>query len=220
MQATALDEDSVVGDECHIAARGPGGPRRDQSIADKDLDAYPNLILLCKIHHKLVDDQPNTYTADVLRVLKNTHEQWVRETLHHARGGSARMHVAHRISTGKEALSIVLGADAFDFDYDEPGNEEELELIGEFLQFLHDWGDLGFAAESGDRVKAGFELTQDIRQLEDLGFQVFGASESRKYNVSDMPMGLSVAVIRIIRKNNPDILNLDTCKSAAESQEG
>jgi hypothetical protein len=219
MHATTLDEDSVVGDECHIAARGPGGPRRDESIADKELDAYPNLILLCKIHHKLIDDQPNTYTADVLRTLKRRHEQWVRETLHHASGSRARMHVAGRIATGKEALSIVLGADAFDFDYDEAENEEELELISELLQCLHDWGDLGLVAESGDRVKAGFRLTQDIKQLDDLGFHVFGVSENREYNVSDKPMDITVAVIRIIRKSNPGIIDLSTCGSRAESQE-
>jgi hypothetical protein len=32
--------------------------------ADK-LDEAENLILLCKVHHKLVDDQTETYTADV-----------------------------------------------------------------------------------------------------------------------------------------------------------
>jgi hypothetical protein len=219
MNATTMDEDCVVGDECHIVARKPDGPRGDPSIPETEVDAYSNLILLCKIHHKLIDDQPNTYTSAALRSQKLRHEQWVRETLHQASSNSERMHVAHRIATGKEALSIVLGADAFDFEHDEPENEEELELISELLQCLHDWGDLGLVVESGDRVKAGFKLTQDIRQLEDLGFHVFGASENRKYGVSDQAMNLSVAVIRIIRKDNPGIFNLDSSRSTAQSQE-
>lgn len=210
MSATSLDQESVVGDECHIVARKPDGPRGDPGISEVDVDAYPNLILLCKIHHKLVDDQPSTYTADVLRAQKCKHEQWVRETLHDASSTNARIHIAPRIHTGKEALSIVLNAEAFDFDYDEPANDEEMELIRWLLQNLHDWGDLGFTVESGDRVKAGFELTQYIRNLEDAGFHLFGTVENRKWGVADHTVDLCVAVVRIVRQSDSETVRLGT----------
>jgi hypothetical protein len=37
--------------------------------------------LLCRIHHKLIDDQPNTYTIDDLKEIKFQHERWVRDSL-------------------------------------------------------------------------------------------------------------------------------------------
>ncbi|MEV6560882.1 HNH endonuclease signature motif containing protein [Nocardia sp. NPDC051756] len=69
------DRESVVGDEAHIVARSKGGPRAGL-ISSSDLDKYENLILLCKVHHKQVDDQPNTYTVEHLRQLKADHERW------------------------------------------------------------------------------------------------------------------------------------------------
>lgn len=43
-------------------------------------DEYANLILLCRDHHKLVDDQPNTYTAEVLHRYKGEHEATIRNS--------------------------------------------------------------------------------------------------------------------------------------------
>ena len=74
--ATATDSESVVGDEAHIAARSPGGPRFGQCAPD-EVDSHANLILLCKVDHKKVDDQPGHYTSPVLQALKAAHENWV-----------------------------------------------------------------------------------------------------------------------------------------------
>lgn len=70
----------MLGAECHIVARRRGGPRSG-TLPDKEVDSYKNLILLCPTHHKLIDDQPNEYTVDALRAIKERHEEWVDETL-------------------------------------------------------------------------------------------------------------------------------------------
>ncbi|PYT80880.1 MAG: hypothetical protein DMG40_11525 [Acidobacteria bacterium] len=44
------------------------GPRYDSNFPADKLDEAENLILLCEVHHKLVDDQTETYTADVRTV--------------------------------------------------------------------------------------------------------------------------------------------------------
>ena len=68
-----LDRDAVVGDECHILPHSPRGPRAT-TASRKDIDGYENLILLCKADHKLVDDQPEKYSAQTLREIRNAHE--------------------------------------------------------------------------------------------------------------------------------------------------
>lgn len=88
MDATSLDDESVVGEECHIISGKPGGPRSEPSFPDSEIDGYPNLLLLCRVHHKLVDDQAETYTAELLRQLKQNHETWVSESLDLAESGS------------------------------------------------------------------------------------------------------------------------------------
>jgi len=81
MDASPTDDESIVGDECHIVAKSPTGPRGESPLTSKQRDHYDNLILLCRVHHKLVDDQPNTYTVQCLGEMKAVHEKWVRENL-------------------------------------------------------------------------------------------------------------------------------------------
>ena len=78
---TAADDESVVGDECHIVSGKNQGPRYDPTFPVEQLDEPENLLLLCRVHHKMVDDQYDTYTVQVLRRLKENHERWVSSTL-------------------------------------------------------------------------------------------------------------------------------------------
>ncbi|MCO6449425.1 MAG: HNH endonuclease [Caldilineales bacterium] len=80
-EKAGADDESLVGDECHIVARQEGGPRGEESLPVDRRDDYNNLILLCKNHHKQVDDQRNDYTVKKLQYLKKQHESWVREKL-------------------------------------------------------------------------------------------------------------------------------------------
>ena len=89
-ERTPTDDDVVVGDEAHIAARSPGGPRSGECPPDA-VDGNENLILLCKVDHKKVDDQVQHFTAARLRQVKAEHEAWVEHTL---RAPSAPDHVA------------------------------------------------------------------------------------------------------------------------------
>jgi hypothetical protein len=73
--ASDVDRESIVGDEAHIISDSPTGPRAQEGSRDK-LDSYDNAILLCKTHHKMVDDQPFTHSADDLRTMKAVHERW------------------------------------------------------------------------------------------------------------------------------------------------
>jgi hypothetical protein len=46
-------------------------------MADDVRNGYDNLLLLCKPHHKFVDDHPDVYSIDRLKGVKNEHEAWV-----------------------------------------------------------------------------------------------------------------------------------------------
>ena len=78
--ATENDAESVVGDEAHIVAQSGKGPR-GSLIDEGNIDRYENLILLCRVHHKLIDDQPATYTVERLREMKRDHEKWAEQAI-------------------------------------------------------------------------------------------------------------------------------------------
>jgi hypothetical protein len=81
VDATETDDESIIGQECHIVARKVNGPRGISPLTSEQRDKYGNLILLCSVHHKVIDDQPGKYTVDMLQEMKREHEEWVRTRL-------------------------------------------------------------------------------------------------------------------------------------------
>ena len=63
----------MTGVTCHINARSEGGPRYDPKQTDRERHAFDNLILMCARHSKLIDSEPNRFTADWLREIKAEH---------------------------------------------------------------------------------------------------------------------------------------------------
>jgi len=216
---TAKDDESVAGDECHIISKVSNGPRYDSNFPKNKIDHYDNLILLCKVHHKKVDDQEKTYTFNKLHEIKKRHEEWVNKNL----SSSLKINklVVKRIkdnipqflvkfTSGRELLNILIGACAFDFDHDELKTEEEVNIISSFLQNTQEIGDFGLDLDSSDKVRISYDLSKEIQELENHGFWVFGGREIRKLEsngeISDWPM----AIIRIYRNTNPEIIKVNT----------
>lgn len=65
--------DACVGEICHIRAASPLGPRYDPNQTPVERHRYDNLILLCAVCHKIVDDDPESYTVDRLTKIKEQH---------------------------------------------------------------------------------------------------------------------------------------------------
>ncbi|HTF20978.1 MAG TPA: hypothetical protein VK658_23045 [Chryseolinea sp.] len=108
---TDTDPESVVGDEAHLVSKSPDGPRGHVQLAC-DHDAYENLILLCKTHHKMVDDQPETYTFEFLIFLKCLHEVWVDQQLSTSQPKTTGNYLA-RIRYGKDLTFLFQGSLSF-----------------------------------------------------------------------------------------------------------
>jgi len=71
----------VVGENCHIVAEKVDGPRGGYPVPEADRNRYPNLILLCNIHHKIVDTDVISWPVEKLHQIKNDHENWVKTNL-------------------------------------------------------------------------------------------------------------------------------------------
>lgn len=114
-----------------------------------------------------------------------------------------------RLANGREVLRVVEGCDASSFHNDELATQEEVDLVGDFFQLLKDWGDLGIDAEPNTRVRFEFDLTQAVKGLEEAGFFVFGAKETRRLEggVAD-PVPFHISIIHVMRQTNPDIVSI------------
>lgn len=207
------DDESVVGDECHIVSGRPQGPRFDDQYWADRIDDADNLILLCRVHHKMVDDQCVTYTVETLRELRSKHEEWVSDRLASAPrmrsivirppdGGPAVG--LSRVSSGQALGAIIGNACAYSFTHDDPRSESEVELLASFFQDLQDWGDLWDDLDAADQVRTRYNLDSMLRELETEGFLVFGTRDVHTLEggltpPSDFPIA-GVRAVRVINK--------------------
>ena len=224
-----VDDESIVGDECHIVSAHSGGPRHDPEFAHKELNDYSNLLLLCKVHHKLIDDQPSEYTASRLANIKANHEKWVSEQLDtsgsHTRPVRIRRAAKNtpaflrRIRSGKELLDIVTDACAYAPHYEDLRNRTEDELVAGLLQDAQDWDELELDSVL-ERMRAARSLEDQIEKLERAGFWVFGCREQQILEGGTGPnTDWTVAHIRVLRDTNPEIIDLDDPMKQDETDE-
>jgi tetratricopeptide (TPR) repeat protein len=73
------DKGNFIGELCHIEAANKKGPRFNPNQTEEQRRAAANLLFLCPIHHKQVDDYPNEYTVTWLKSIKQRHEQQFRQ---------------------------------------------------------------------------------------------------------------------------------------------
>jgi hypothetical protein len=218
VEQTAQDSESVVGEECHIVSSSPNGPRHDDAFTTEQLDAIDNLILLCATHHKMIDDQQETYATEVVRSIKRNHEAWVETKLRDdpapppVRVRRIRKNIpTHlpRIKNGKDLLAIAAGSSGHCFDHDHDLSESEVELVGGFVQEVSDWVDLSSSLEPIEHVRMAKRIQELLTDLENEGFFVFAAKEIQQLEGGiGAPSAFPILHLSVMRANNPAIQNI------------
>ncbi|MGE0308258.1 MAG: HNH endonuclease, partial [Acidimicrobiia bacterium] len=173
---TALDgRDVIVGDEAHIRSKKPDGPRNDVQYPADKVDAYANLILLCKAHHKLIDDNADVFPADLLEEIKARHEARVRRTLNM---GSESPWVTEPdircVIDGTHFASLVSSAEAYLTGHVHPRDAEEADLIATALQSAVDWREIADEIGPSGRVDAAMDLHSVVRNRAERNHIVLG----------------------------------------------
>jgi hypothetical protein len=210
------DHDALVGEEAHIISESRNGPRGSASVPGMDFDGYYNRILLCRIDHRIVDQQPHMYTVDKLRAIRSQHEQWVHETLHtipdvpagtppgvrlkHSRMGM----VLPRLRSGKDAWHAAVGSSFYLLDpvEEDEASTEACDTADAFLTNLRDYAELHDVIT--DR---GFESVREAQRdlrgrlddLADQGLAAFGAQRDMLItggSAAPTPCTMAVVVIR------------------------
>lgn len=198
--------DTLIGEECHIVGRSPIGPRAAPETT-VDPDQVDNLILLCSNHHKLVDDRPEEYTVERLHTMKRDHDAWVAAALDDSHRPKIRFFrqrgetdvMLRLVATGERLLGVTAGCCQSILDNDDVTTADEAELIGEFLQDVHDWNEILSDIGPAERVRAEYKLTQTIVDLAVAGFLVYAARLERTVSVGSDSSPWPVAVVRVVR---------------------
>lgn len=170
----------------------------------------------------MVDDQPETYSANVLRRIKANHEKWVESKLREMPdGGQIRIRriaenipkTIPRIKNGQDLLALANGVYGHYFKHDDNLSGEETELVGMFIQELTDWVDCSADMEPLDRVRYTTRFQEMMNELEKSGFFVFAAKEvQRMEGGTGGPEPWPVLHISVLKTSNPIIQYQDAVK--------
>jgi hypothetical protein len=182
-EGTDTDDPSVFGEEAHIVGQSPNGPRAGNV---PDVHAYANLILLCRKHHKQIDDQVGYYTVERLTEIKRQHDEWVASLGEATDPGPLRLipdptrppkKMLTLIKSGTALWPFVRGADSSSISSPDGLSDEHEDLIAAFFDNLSDWMDVSGDLDSyRDELNARRSLDENIRELINAGF-VIGARE-------------------------------------------
>lgn len=215
-EPTDYDSESIVGEECHIVSGAPKGPRSDSTFPIEQIDKVSNLLLLCRTHHKVIDDQTETYTAEVLRLLKKNHEKWIKDKLSESpeikpikitRKKESIPTNLSIIRTGKELANLATNCIGLYQDYEDDLNDDEVEIVGSFLQEIRDWTDIFSDLEPFQQVRAVKSINDEIQELMQNGFLVFAAVENQILT-GGMQANCNVEMLHlsVYRSTNRDIV--------------
>jgi len=212
--STNKDNEAIIGEECHVVAHEINGPRGNAPLPLDQRDEYQNLILLCRNHHKEIDDQPNTFTVELLKEIKSNHEAWVQTTLESS-GRANKVPLVFflfRIDTGKHLCDTIMGCHAYHFDNDALETEEEADAVGDFMQEAQDYGDIWGDIGVKDKVKAQFTMDEYIRGLRDLGFVIYATSRRERFTTEAIQgfMDFEVAYMLVKQSSNALVKRKDS----------
>lgn len=74
-----ITERIIIGIICHIEGLKPDSARHNPTLTETESNDYPNLIVLCPTHHRIIDTDETTYAVKVLKKMKKDHEDKFRD---------------------------------------------------------------------------------------------------------------------------------------------
>jgi hypothetical protein len=97
----------VTGRICHIKASNQHGPRYDPNQTDEERHGFDNLILMCPIHHDVIDSDIESYTVERLKGIKAAHES------QNAQGAEPNDEIARQFITNISSNTVTHGSIIF-----------------------------------------------------------------------------------------------------------
>lgn len=184
------DSNFILGEECHIISSKKDGPRGN-SIILKDYDIYENLILLCANDHKLVDEFPETFTVDVLKVIKDNHESWIYEAiqkdLEELNKSANNVEYLDKIETRVQLDNILSKSHFHFFDFSSITDEDLVIELGSFFDDLNDYSDIESDIGISNKTQYLIEYEKQIKTFQNKGIYLFGEGLIREYKFINVP---------------------------------
>lgn len=175
------NEDYNIGEECHIVSSKHSGPRHESGW--ENYDTYDNLILLCRNHHREIDNANNVslYPKSRLHEIKAKHESWVKKCL----SSSKQSDSVRIILSGSELLHCLTDVLGIEHTNDPIIDKESAKFIGSIWQTLIDYLDICTDIEPANIPLVELELQSLLYEITQNGYLLYGNRSSRVMKFGD-----------------------------------
>lgn len=116
----------------------------------------------------------------------------------------------HRIGSGRELVRIIASAHQYGYDYHDCKTDDQINKAQEFLSVVADVLDIWDMIEIGQRFNLENDLSNQIKQLENLELWVFGDRQVNEKN------NWVNAIVEIYSKDNPMIQRIKMDKDMVQ----
>lgn len=190
----------------------------DKNPSNANLD---NLAFLCLEHHDLYDTRRSQSKGLTIQEVKQYRDLLYKAVLElrantnimEASTTRESLYLLPRIKTGKELVEAATNSHFYTFHHDEPITEQEVEVLGEFLQSVVDFcEDLGSAGPK-IRIETASYFTSRITELEETGYKIFGKQATEKKQVNGIYDVWVTSYISVIRNSSPTIIDLQEVRN-------
>ncbi len=119
------------------------------------------------------------------------------------------VHYLHRLRTGKEILAVITGSHFSYSHHDDPANDDEIDLVGGFIQGLRDWAGIWDELLVPDQMKASLQITELVKTLEDAGWTVYAGKMKGKKRISNVESEWRWYAIAVLRGTHENVVFVD-----------
>ena len=113
------------------------------------------------------------------------------------------------LHSGGDLAQVLSGTMAFEVGNDEPKSEEEMEFVAGFHQSIQDYLDVIDNLDAGDRVRMDYELSEEVRKIQQGGWLLFGRKVRRAVPRGKEGERWPVALLVLARKDTTSVFALE-----------
>lgn len=127
-------ERSLIGETAHIVGEKPTAARGHHPLKLSARNEPDNLLLLCRKHHKIIDDNENVYSLTKLHGIRKDHLEWLRFQLEPA--NPWQINVSAFVYLNVPRLGEYAAIQGFRVSYPGPRDDQSLYDLGIELNHL------------------------------------------------------------------------------------
>lgn len=120
-----------------------------------------------------------------------------------------------RVTSGHGVVDIFFGVHGYRFSHEDPRSREDAEYISELVSQINDYSECWDDIDLGARVRATFEFTEMLKEMEERGFWLFGLRTRSKTKFpsrdgDEAPFEINIANFHFAYGDSEQIIVLDT----------